>query len=101
MKRVISMLLVFTVLSCLFVATASAATSIPTTCPKPDCDASIKTVRYGEEYTVKVGQYTIGNSVYFVYETRQGFSVVCTNNHGSDDYLVLEVYDEFAYNIQE
>lgn len=97
MKRVISMLLVFTVLSCLFVATASAATSIPTTCPKPDCDASIKTVRYGEEYTIMVGQYTLGNAVYYVYETRQAFSVVCNNNHGSDDYLLIDRYVELAY----
>lgn len=99
MKRVISMLLVFTVLSCLFVATASAATSIPTTCPKSGCNASIKTVRYGDEYTIKVGQYTMGNKVYYVYETRQGFSVVCTNNHGSDGYLFIDRYEEFAYYI--
>lgn len=41
----------------------------------------------------------MGNKVYYVYETRQGFSVVCTNNHGSDDYLFIDRYEEFAYYI--
>lgn len=100
MKRVLSMLLVFTVLSCMFVATAGAATSIPNTCPKPGCNASIKQVRYGEKYTIKVDEYTVGNDVYYIYETRRGFSVVCTNYHGSDDFLLLNRYEEYAYTIK-
>lgn len=97
MKRVLSMLLILSVLSCLFVASASAATSVPNTCPQPDCNASIKLVRYGEKYTVKVGNRIIGNDVYFIYEIRQKFSVVCTNNHGEDDFLVISRFEELAY----
>lgn len=98
MKKIISVVLVLVTLSGLFMAFASAA-GVPSTCPRSDCSASIKVVRYGQEYTLKVGERTVGNAVYYIFETRQGYSVVCNNNHGSDDYLVLDRFEELAYYI--
>ncbi len=96
MKRIVSVILVVAVLTGLLMAVASAG-SVPSTCPNSDCNASIKIVRYGDEETLKVGEENDGIAVYYLYETRKSYSVVCTRNHGNDGYLVVSTDRVLAY----
>lgn len=90
MKRFISLVLALMMLSCIFIATASAG-SIPTTCPK--CGDAVKVQRDGYDYDVQY-QETVGNAVYLITEVRHSYSTVCVNNHGCDGYYIVRVTRE-------
>ncbi len=96
MKRVLAIVLTLALLSTTFMLLANAA-ELPSVCST--CGAHITTERLGEKYTIKSGETTVGNTHYFIYETRQPYTVICTNNHSVSSYYVVSTEWKVAWYI--